>query len=281
MSRRSGVMLCYPFDERRLKRWGCPGIPVLVQPKINGVRCRAKMQTMLTLRSSEDNKFTSVPHILEEINHLYKGTNYLPDGELYVHGWPLGDITSITSRTVNLHLDHEKMEYHIFDIVDATNMMWLRATGLEFLKEIIEAENLSHIKIVPTLVASSEQIMPCMEKWVDEGYEGIIVRNHNGYYAEKKSTDIMKIKKRKMMRATVIRCIEEESIHHVKKGTLGAVECLSEEGVKFKVGTGFTAHQRKVWWPYMLIGETIKVEYQELTPAGVPYAPSFKGIICD
>ncbi len=35
MTRRSGVMLCYKFDERRLERWG---FPVLVQPKINGVR---------------------------------------------------------------------------------------------------------------------------------------------------------------------------------------------------------------------------------------------------
>ena len=91
----------------------------------------------------------------------------------------------------------------------------------------------------------------------------------------------MKIKKRKTLVATVVGCAEEETIHHIRKGTLGSVECQLKDGTLFSVGTGFTAQQRKEWWPHELIGKDIKVEYQELTPAGVPYAPSFKGIISE
>ena len=112
VTRRSGVMLCYPFDERRLERWG---FPVLVQPKINGVRCRTVLSIDGTplLHSSEANQITSVPHILDEVTCLHAMTPALLDGELYAHLTPLGDITSITSRTVNIHPNHELMEYGV------------------------------------------------------------------------------------------------------------------------------------------------------------------------
>ena len=37
-ARRKGIMLCAPLEEKRLLRWTPP---YLVQPKLNGERCRA------------------------------------------------------------------------------------------------------------------------------------------------------------------------------------------------------------------------------------------------
>jgi len=279
MGKRSGVMLCYQFDERRLERWG---FPVLVQPKINGVRCRTKIDkvTALTLRSSEDNEIVSVPHILTEVKHLFSAVPALLDGELYVHNTPLGDITSITSRVVNLHPNHDVIEYHIFDIIDSRADMSQLAMVMLSMQKAIEKYKLRHLKVVPTLVVTGiDEIMGCKERWVSEGYEGIIIRKYDGKYVEKRSTEIMKSKKRRLTPAVVLRAIEEESIHGYKKGTLGAVECVLDDGTIFKVGTGFTAQEREDWWPTELLGKTIVVEYQELTAAGVPYAPSFKGVI--
>ena len=38
MGKRTGIMLCYPFEEKRLNKWNPPYI---IQPKLDGERCRA------------------------------------------------------------------------------------------------------------------------------------------------------------------------------------------------------------------------------------------------
>ena len=60
------IMKCYPFEEKRLAKWKPPYI---VQPKFDGVRCRAiPTDTGYLLVSSEENVIFSVPHINEELN---------------------------------------------------------------------------------------------------------------------------------------------------------------------------------------------------------------------
>ena len=84
-TRRKGILLCYPFEEKRLAKWAPPYI---VQPKYDGVRCRAipiKDNNYLLL-SSEENVYYSVPHINEELKSLNLNSDLELDGELYCHG---------------------------------------------------------------------------------------------------------------------------------------------------------------------------------------------------
>jgi hypothetical protein len=56
---RTGIMLCYPFEEKRLNKWGNK---FLLQPKLDGDRCRAIFDEYgkVKLLSSEENEFNSV-----------------------------------------------------------------------------------------------------------------------------------------------------------------------------------------------------------------------------
>jgi len=69
-AKRAGVMLCYPFEEKRLLKWSPPYI---VQPKLDGVRCRAVWAYELNsyvLLSSTQHQIVSVPHIVAALTRV-------------------------------------------------------------------------------------------------------------------------------------------------------------------------------------------------------------------
>jgi len=115
----TGIQKAVPFEEKRLAKWPTPYI---VQPKFDGIRCRAiplmtgpKGNEYLLL-SSEENVIYSVPHINVILSNLQLRAEL--DGELYCHGMSFEEILSITSRTINLHHDYKAIKFHVFDIIN-------------------------------------------------------------------------------------------------------------------------------------------------------------------
>ena len=113
MATRKGIMLAYTFNINRFKKYTKP---VIVQPKLNGNRCRCIFDHTgkTTLLSSSERVITSVPHINKQGDSL--GLKNLElDGELYLHGLDHQYINAIVAPTVNIHPEHEVLEYHVFD----------------------------------------------------------------------------------------------------------------------------------------------------------------------
>ncbi len=276
MSKRSGIMLCYPFSEERLKKWPKPW---LVQPKLDGDRCRAIFNSNgeVTLLSSEENIITSVPHIVTELQSLGLRDIEL-DGELYKHGASHQVIHGTVARTVNLHPEHENIEYHVFDYVsDETQAK--RTMNL-----ISNIKSTEYIKRVETDAAESiEDVMNILQRYTDDGYEGIVVRCIGYPYLRKRSTGMMKWKPRKSDYYMIVGYEEEVNIHGEPKGTLGALWLTSEEGEKFKVGSGslLTRENRQQLWDIKetLLNKMAHVKYQHLTERHVPRFPVLIEII--
>ena len=112
--KRTGVMLAYPFEEKRLAKWEPP---YFVQPKLDGERCRIIVQNGVVLMlSSTEEIITSCPHIAQRALEKLPAGEY--DGELYRHGWSFEEIHSVVSRRVNLHPDHEQIQFHCFDLIE-------------------------------------------------------------------------------------------------------------------------------------------------------------------
>ena len=260
-SRRNGIMLCYPFEEKRLEKWTAPWI---IQPKLDGVRCRAIVcNGFVTLLSSEENVIDQVPHINVALSKLLPDENVELDGELYCHGMSFQDIISRTSRSVNYHPDAERIQYHVFDIVD-TNSQIDRTSALNkygFFRD----SNIIEI-VESSLVRSVEEVMDKYYEYLHNGYEGFILRNIIAGYVRKRSTNILKFKPHQTDYWPIVGTQEEISIHGSPKGTLGAFICNSD-GTLFSVGTGLTQDQRVEYWKHReeLIGKKLKVKYQALT----------------
>lgn len=277
-----GIMMCYPFTSKRLDKWG---YPVYVQPKINGNRCRCEGLYDGTtcppiLRSSEANVIKSVPLINQVLRDLGIGWAEF-DGELYSHGMKLQDIRSIVGRTVNLHPDHKRMEYHIFDIIN-DDPFKKRAAKLDTLRAETYREGVADkIKVVQTYRCLTDQELDRhIGGFLEGGYEGVIFRHPDGMYERRKSRWIMKYKPRKRGIFEVIGMTEEYDKDGFAKARLGALWCKTKEGVHFKVGTGFSAAERSVYYEDgTVIGQFINVKYQEWTKDRKPFHAVYAGFV--
>jgi DNA ligase-1 len=137
------------------------------------------------------------------------------------------------------------------------------------------------------------------------GYEGTMVRDPNGRYKFGRSTlkegILLKIKAFADEEAMVIGVVEQmhneneatrDALGNVKRssakagkvgnGKLGALVCVTMDGVEFEIGTGFTDAQRKDWWsPTWALNRVVKFKHQPppggRKPGEAPRFPVFLG----
>lgn len=276
---RKGIQLAYPFEEKRLAKWKPPYI---VQPKYDGVRCRAVNVSRIVepprymLLSSEENPIFSVPHIVDSLPKL--GIKFELDGELYHHGMSFEQIVSITSRTVNLAPGYSLINYNIFDIVNEELSQMERLSMLNLLSNLG-----AHITIAPYHLCNNlEDVMRAYDKFLSDGYEGIIVRHLLAPYVRKRSVYMMKFKPKKDDHYEIVGYKEETSKDGIPKDRLGALICTGDDGTLFSVGSGLTDGDRESLWSAResLKGKTCHVQYQHLTSGKkVPRFPVFVEVI--
>ena len=271
------IMKAYPFEEKRLAKWEPPYI---VQPKYDGVRCRAvpvgnPIHQSYMLLSSEENPIFSVPHINVALKILQPDKEL--DGELYCHGMSFEQIISITSRTKNLHPDHEKISFHVFDYVSEE----AQAYRLTSLWQMCFDKPL---ELSPYWLCNSlEDIMEIYYKLVSMRYEGIIVRHFAASYERKRSTYLMKFKPKQEDFYKIVGYKEGQGKF---EGMLGALVLDSgdKSGNTFDCGSGpgLTHSSRGDLWRARdeIVGKTLHVKYQHITSGKkVPRFPVFVEVI--
>ncbi len=261
------IMKAYPFTEERLAKWKPPYI---VQPKYDGVRCRAipiagASGDSCLLLSSEENIIYSVPHL----NHIIGGLGLKAelDGELYCHGMSFEEIISITSRTINLHPDYQRIQFHCFDIVNNQPQM-KRSLIIENLRGINP-----HLVISPFwLCTDLDDVKRTYDKVISLGYEGIIVRHQMAPYEIKRSLYVMKFKPKKFDTYKIVGWNEEISKDGTPKGRIGSLIMASQTGDEFAVSAGLDDNKKAELWIVreQLAGREAIVHYQHLTNRKIP-----------
>ena len=275
-----GIMKAYPYEEKRLSKYS---IPYICQPKYNGFRCRA-IRVEGThdwfLLSSEENVFFSVPHINDQLTRESKrgildGIDEL-DGELYRHGLPLEEISSIVTKENELHERSEDIQYYIFDIpndkMQLDRILTLSQLGRSFVtKDLVVSKYF--------VANSAEEVTASFNELIDLNYEGIIVRNCVAPYERKRSTNIMKFKPKKHDCYKIVGYTEEMTVDGIPKGTLGALVLDSGDDSSnvFSCGTGFTQAERKSMWENRkdLKSKYAYIGYQHTSRKGVPLSSVF------
>jgi len=274
--KRKGIQLAMPFDERRLlnqgrfhTRWTPP---YLVQPKLNGERCRViREEGICLLLSSTEELILSVPHIQQWcLTHLPIGEF---DGELYKHGRTWAEIHSVVSRTVDLHSNYGEMELHIFDWPSRNEPQLMRSVELRKLLTTIDIRTLGGpVKLVNSHVANNlEEVYQLYDRFIGEGYEGFIIRELSAPYERKRSGAMMKFKPKATDHYKITGCYEAISEDGTPKGILGGFNCIDDMQTRFQVGAGKLNHdeRRIIWNRYTTCGniggDTLEVEYQTLS----------------
>lgn len=235
-----------------------------VQPKLDGLRAINK-DNELTSRNGK--KYVSCPHLYQEGVTL--------DGELYTHMYK-DDFNKIVSLCKKLKPTEEdleesknKVEFWAYDYPDIEDKFSKRYAALKSWINLSETFGINKgIKLVPTYeVKSWKEIEEYHIKFLEEGYEGTIIRIDSGPYENKRSKQLLKYKDFKD---------EEFEIVGYEEGTGGRVGTIGYffmkhdkiEGQTFKSNVkGDFDYLKEVWKNRKsYIGTQATVKYFNRTP---------------
>jgi DNA ligase-1 len=169
--------------------------PVFVQPKLDGVRCLmivsetgeidGKSSVRYLSRSGKD--YTTLNHITTSC--IFPVGEYILDGEIYSDELTFQEIIAAVKKQRPESL---KLKFKAYDIVNSENQVerWAQT------KDIVEYIDSPEIQLVPTLIAHSEEdVKESHDGWVQQGYEGAMIRILRGTYAQgQRSRDLLKVK---------------------------------------------------------------------------------------
>lgn len=262
-------MLAHKFSEHGHKI----KYPALAQPKLDGHRCVSDTnEKNVRLWSRTRKPIKSVPHIIKAIEDsgIVSQIDRL-DGELYNHEYhdKFEELSSLIRQDEPAD-GYENIQYHVYDFQHPTMTNIERSTILALWAERLRN---TPIHIVETIVVNNEdELMEAFEHFLELEYEGCMVRNCDGLYANKRSYDLQKIKNFDD---------DEFKIIGVKVGTKGSMAgkavftCEMKDGKTFdcKMKGSLDELERYANNHELVINKIVTVKYQGLTKYGIPRFP--------
>jgi DNA ligase-1 len=201
------------------------------------------------------------------------------DGELYTHGMPFQEITSISRKKKTPHSNEKGLCYYIFDIISTNLEFELRNRVLTALSE--RFKNFTYIKFVKVKRLTSEkEIMSNYHDYMAQKYEGIILRNAKGKYElssrQVRSYDVLKYKEFEdkefqIVDANMAQGTEEGSVLWVctAKATSPVVDATFQVRMR-----GELDYKKKLYLSRKkYFGKMLTVRFQGLTDDGIPRFP--------
>ena len=257
--------------------------------KIDGVRCSfywkdGEVRTASRGGGDYDASTSFMRHNPKLIQFFEEHPDIVLDGELYKHGKSLQQI----SGAARLEKDTAGMnwlEYYIYDVMDSTKTFEER---LDILHDITDELNLGFnperewddgelkFQIVPQeTVVGWANIQKLHDKYVGEGFEGIVIRDPSKVYNFGGRTNAMiKVKMYKDAEFEIVGYSEglrPEDMVFV---------CKTKEGKEFEAKP---MGPRELKWEYLdrmdeIIGKMATVKYFYLSDEGCPLQPVLKCI---
>lgn len=264
-------MLAKGFEDRKTKLT----YPADVQPKFDGVRCLARRdeQGYIQLMSRGKDPY-SVAHIAEALGAFVSGDEVL-DGELYIHGEKLQNIVSLVKRPQE---GSSALTYCVYDIISMSNLQvqsWAeRRKALQRWFDFSRPAGLPEfIQMVQTVtVNSEEEVRYYHDEFVKLGYEGAIIRLHDGLYRfGYRSSDLLKLKAYQDAEFPIIGYTQGKG----KFANVPIFKCRTADGKEFDVVPKGTEEERydMLKNAKKLIGEDATVRFFSYSLDGIPTFP--------
>lgn len=248
--------------------------PCYAQPKLDGIRCIAIVKNgKCTLWSRTRKPIAGVPHIAREVERLYGKLDVILDGELYNHDLKK-DFEKIVSvvRQEKPQPGHEIVQYHIYDVV--TDQTFSDRWENFFKRLPIPSEPPKYCFMVSTGVINSEdQVQTAFDAAVKMGFEGLMLRNKDAKYVNKRSYDLQKVKEFEDAEFDIVGVEEGRG---KLSGHVGSFVCVMPNGKTFLAKmAGDTGRLQEYFQnPKFWQGKRLTVKYQGLTgKEGVPRFP--------
>ncbi len=253
--------------------------------KLDGVRCIAlRKNGEWKMYSRQGNEFLTVDHIKPYLEKRYQLDETHPDfwdGELYKHGLSFeevqGLVTSYTKGTA------EEIEYHYFISGSANSFLNQSIEDIYYHSPYNDSDDTPWpIKCVQGgYIESEEEIEEIFQSAIENGYEGIMMRDPNQAYDFKRSSALLKMKqstKGSNEGEQISDCVVTDIVYgdfsyiedgkmKVEKDLLVKIWVQQEDGILCKVGTfkGFGLDDFRRYYtkhPWELLGMKVEIKHQ-------------------
>lgn len=277
--------------------------PLIVEDKLNGVRCVFSAKGAFS-RTGEE--FHCLDHIKRQLFPLFvKYPDLILDGELFNYSLrnELNTIASLVSvnRKASDVTDEDRqkakdiVQFHIYDGINFENSKYNlnvtaatplvdRKIGLQLILGDFIVEELEYTNQQPYIyfhpydrVSFYEQIDVLMKQVKEEKREGLVLKNPNGPYENKRSKHMLKLKVFMDEEFEVLGFLEGTGnwAGKVKKVICKLKVPATNGKTDFESNIRGTMEQLEELWNTreQHIGKFVTVTFQEWSPYGVPLIP--------
>lgn len=265
-------MLAKDFSAEKKKiNWGVD--MVVVQPKLDGMRCLAfvKADGSVLLLSRKGKVIENMMHIEKELSQL--GIDIILDGELYVHGE--GFQTNMSYVKKYYPGKSERIIFNVYDVVDFEKPYLQRIAFLDTLE-------MDSVRQVPYgHVSSEDSVREMFKVYVEEGYEGAMVKvSKSGYKSNGRSSELLKYKEFIDIQLPILDVISAD-----QRPSWGTPTFFwkGADDDTLKAGTKLSHEQREdlLLNKENYIGAMAEIRFFEYSDEGVPRFPVMVGIRLD
>jgi ATP-dependent DNA ligase len=241
------------------------------QPKLDGTRALSRIENNnVKMYKRGGDKITTLKKIKKELSNLkFEDKILWIDGEIYKHGIQQTDINKIINSFAIIDDEKKKLEnlleYHIYDMFVENKKMQYRDRYTFISDNIKKFKRLKLVKIFKVDIKKLDKIT---NKLLENGYEGLIIRDIRGYYEFGRSKSLFKYKIEQDDTAKILNIRSNN-----KKRRFGIlIDVINKKGIKFSLtGTGKIDYRKKVLEEKdKYIGKKIKYGYYGLTTDLIP-----------
>jgi DNA ligase 1 len=233
----------------------------LLEPKLDGVRCL----TVVDYEARTVVQYTRNGKVLENFSHITDsllthiddlGRSYVLDGEVVSHSFQ--DLMKQVHRKDDVHAQDARLM--LFDIIPLSEFKEGKSTlGQRRRTNLLKSfkptfDKCGNIDVISQIEVNLEEMVGEVQfkqfnkDAIEQGFEGIMIKDPNALYECKRSTSWLKMKPFIEVSLAVV-AVEEGTGRN--EGKLGAVVCEGEDDGKrivVNVGSGFTDEQRAEFW---------------------------------
>ncbi len=185
-------------SSKTLKQMKIEGKKIIVQPKLDGNRCIVVVRKngAVAYTRKGDVMPVQLGHILDSLVETLNQSAFeelIVDGELYCDPSVmsfnvLNGLIKKQSATVEQQEQRKNIKFHIYDV--------MLNVGYEKRVQIIANFASEHVHVVESkeIIATDENIQTELERWLEQGYEGLMIRVLGIGYENKRSWQLVKVK---------------------------------------------------------------------------------------
>ena len=189
------------------------------------------------------------------------------EGELWMERGRFAEVSAAVRRLRPQAQEWRQIRLMLFDLPESRQPFAVRVQEMRAL--VVASSSYTLEMITQTPATDHDRLMLQLDKVMARGGEGLMLHHGDSVYHAGRSDAVLKVKSYQDAEARVTGHVVGQGKF---AGMLGALQVETDDGRRFRLGTGFSDAERRDPPP---IGSTVTFKYYGLTATGLPRFASF------